>query len=220
MIAILFFLFLFLAPFKAFAQSDAPPDPSSILDIGFSYTEPSDTTQEFDAFIDGELYTSRHIIGFPKGTHHLKCSKIGYLDYETDFDFPVDSIDNRVDSIDCYLSKTALLTIKVRDNQGNKVTAMVTIDDKEEGESDDSSRFVGRGLHIVTCKKEGYKKYSGEVTITNYVPPIAGVEAPSYYSMQCVLEPLGFWANIWDKLLTLVSNVFKKTMMETHKSGT
>ena len=210
MVFVLFFLVLFLVPINAFAQSDLPPDPSSILDIGFSYTEPSDTAQEFDVFIDGKLYTSHHIIGFPKGTHHLKCSKIGYLDYETDFDFPVNSIDNKVYSIDCYLSKTATLTINVRDSSGNKVPAFVTIDDKPQGEFDSGSMSVARGLHKVTCKAQGYKKYSTEITITNYVPAIVGVETPPYYSVQCVLEPLGFWANLWDRFLTLLSNVVKR----------
>lgn len=202
-----FFLFV---PLRALAQSNVPPNASSFLHINYSYTEPSDTAREYNVYIDGKFYPEHYTSGVSEGRHHLKCSKPGYLDYETDFDFPVDSIDDKVDSVDCYFSKTALLIIKVRDNQGNKVTAKVTIDDKEEGESDESSTLVGRGLHKIICKAKGYKTFSSEITITDYAPPIVGVETPPYYSLQCVLEPLGFWGRLWDKLLTLLSNVVKR----------
>ncbi len=157
-------------------------------------------------YIDGKLYSvySNHrILGITPGGHHLKCTKPGYLDYETTFDFPTESVR-------CYFSKTAILTINARDSNGNKAPALVTIDDISQGEFDGGSIPVTRGLHKVICKREGYKIYSGEVTVTNYVPPIVGVETPSYYSMQCVLQPLGFWGNLWDRLMALLTSLVKR----------
>lgn len=204
MIVILFSLFLFFAPIRALAQSDLPPNPSSFLDIGYSYTEPSDTAREFDVYIDGQFYSDHYLSGITPGGHHLKCTKPGHLDYETTFVFPIESVR-------CYFSKTAILTINVGDSSGNKLPASVTIDDIAQGEFDSGSIPLARGLHKITCKKEGYKKYSSEVTITNFVPSPVGIETPSYYQLQCVLERLGFWGNLWDKFLTFLSNLVKRS---------
>ena len=168
------------APMKAKWVLRKLETPSSVS-FSIHFPEGGDD-RDVAIFVDGDRVSDFVLFNPKRGSHTLRCSKPGYLDSETKFDYPGAS------AVQCVMSKTAPVSFEVRDPDGNRVDANIIIDGNLQGFFNAGSYPLGFGSHTILCEREGYQPYETTVSVSKFVPQKAGTSG-TYYNLTCLLKP-------------------------------